>query len=454
MDRECFFLFFLLLPTFVLFIFATLQLLETGYSPFSLVRYAKATVVDLKELGFSAKEIRFLDFSLDQLMREGEFSLVELFEAGYHVSDFKKRRGWAPDYYVLSKLRDAGYTAVELKDNGFTIHDLVRKGGFTIKHLKNIKPKAFEFEELCQAEPTATEWRDAGYTAQRLKGELGFDPLTLARGGFKIPELVHAGFTAEQMRLGGKGFSALSLVEADAFTPKELTDGGYSIAEVKKACETNSKTSGTTGAQKMAEDGFSAEELKAAGASCQDIYDTGVMPRVLKDLGFSMKEITDATGKDSATFLYNEVGYNSKELWAANYTATDLRKNLNITTKELYECGYTCMECTVAGATLVELRDWYTTKDLKSSGWTHLELKAIGFNFLELRRGGWTNHELLREAGFTMRVSARNIMSIGGVEVAPLNAPSHTVLIITVHRMHAWLWLCVCVCVCVLIVFF
>ena len=115
MDRECFFLFFLLLPTFVLFIFATLQLLETGYSPFSLVRYAKATVVDLKELGFSAKEIRFLDFSLDQLMREGEFSLVELFEAGYHVSDFKKRRGWAPDYYVLSKLRDAGYTAVEMK---------------------------------------------------------------------------------------------------------------------------------------------------------------------------------------------------------------------------------------------------------------------------------------------------------------------------------------------------
>ena len=85
---------------------------------------------------------------------------------------------------------------MELHDNGFSVQQLVRKGGFTVKELRELD---FTFEDLKSTNPSAKEWREAGISAQRLKGELGFDPLTLARGGFKIHELVHARFSASQM---------------------------------------------------------------------------------------------------------------------------------------------------------------------------------------------------------------------------------------------------------------
>ena len=84
------------------------ELLDVGFSPFALVHSAKASIQELQKLNFSAREIRFLDFTLDQLMQEGKFTLTELRQAGYLVSDFHRRRAWAPEYFSLVKLKTAG----------------------------------------------------------------------------------------------------------------------------------------------------------------------------------------------------------------------------------------------------------------------------------------------------------------------------------------------------------
>lgn len=84
------------------------ELLDVGFSPFALVHSAKASIQELQKLSFSAREIRFLDFTLDQLMQEGKFTLTELRQAGYLVSDFHRRRAWAPEYFSLIKLKTAG----------------------------------------------------------------------------------------------------------------------------------------------------------------------------------------------------------------------------------------------------------------------------------------------------------------------------------------------------------
>ena len=152
------------------------------------------------------------------------------------------------------------------------------------------------------------------------------------------------------------------------------------------------------------EDGFTAQELKDAGASCSDIYKTGALPRCLKDLGFPMNEIIEATGNSSAKFLHFEVGFNCLELHGAGYSAQELYEPpISCVVTELHKCGYSCADATVAGATLTELKEVYTSRDLRTAGWSHLELKAEGFSYFDLRKAGFSDHELLREAKFTMQ---------------------------------------------------
>jgi intracellular multiplication protein IcmE len=125
-------------------------------------------------------------------------------------------------------LKDAGFTAAELKRAGFSAGEL-RSSGFS-----------------------ARELRAAGFSADALK-QAGFDAKSLLDAGFTPTQLMHAGFSAKQLRAAG--VSAAQLKDA-GLSATELRAAGYTATELKAA-------------------GFHAGDLKKAGYSSDDLQTAG-----------------------------------------------------------------------------------------------------------------------------------------------------------------------------------
>jgi intracellular multiplication protein IcmE len=150
--------------------------------------------------------------------------------------------------YTAKELRNAGFTAAELKNAGFSAKDL-KDAGFSAKELKDA---GFSAKDLKDAGFSAKDLKDAGFSAKELK-DAGFNAKELKDAGFSAQDLKDAGFSAAELKAAG--FSAAEL-KAAGFTPAELKAAGFTAAELKAA-------------------GFGADELQKGGFTLQDLRNAG-----------------------------------------------------------------------------------------------------------------------------------------------------------------------------------
>lgn len=350
----------------------------------------------------------------------------------------------------LTKAREAGVKAEELKCRGCTAKDL-RAAGYTAAELlaagftpANLRDAGFTADELRAAGVSAAEMRKAGYTVDQL-AKAGYTVCQLTAAGTKPEELQSAGFSGQQMAEAGIGYKPTQglptncdpqgLVRAKraGITAAELRSlncgagalriAGYSARELRAAC-------------------YTAAELKAAGFTAADLKDAGFTAAELREAGFTAKELKDA-GYTAAEL--RAAGYTAAQLRAAGFTAAELKK-VGFTDGELQRAGFTaaevggsaaaaalgldeasllaakaalsdvCSEISLRKAkqqgvtgealkqlncSVAQLRNaGFTAAELRAAGYTAAELRAAGFNAAELRAAGFTAAELAA-AGYT-----------------------------------------------------
>ena len=228
----------------------------------------------LKAAGFTAADLKAAGFTASDLKAAG-FSDADLKKAGFTPEQIKEADNAAKVCNVenLKKQREAGVSALEMKNNGCSLAAL-KAAGYT-----------------------AGELRAAGFSAKQLK-DAGFSAKQLKAAGFSANDLKAAGFSAKQLK--DAGFSAKQL-KAAGFSAKDLKDAGFSAKALKNA-------------------GFSAAALKNAGYSAGQLREAGYTPKQLKDAGFSAKQLR--AGGFSAADLAS--AFTPKELAAAGFTKGDL----------------------------------------------------------------------------------------------------------------------------------
>ena len=183
------------------------------------------TLVELKAGGFTATELKGAGFTPTEL-KAVEFTLAELKAGGFTATELKND-------FTLVELVTGGFTATELKDD-FTVTELVtdeaftgielKTGGFTATELKN----DFTLAELIILEYSTSNLIDAGFTPL----EIGNNGLLIGfkEAGLSVTEAVAAGLTSASL-LKADGYTAKEC-KSDGFTLAELKEGGFTVAEL------------------------------------------------------------------------------------------------------------------------------------------------------------------------------------------------------------------------------
>ena len=195
------------------------------------------TLSELKEAGFTALELKNQQYTLQELVDVG---------------------------FIVVELRIAQYTAVELKATGFTIQELI-DGGFEIEALKDADYEIgdlishYSGSELKQMGYTLTDFTlSASYTVVELKA-FGFLPAEFNADGYTVLELSGT-FTISQLRISG-GYTATQMFDSNV-TATDAKNGGYTLNDLKSSPYSinDIKTAGFT-AGEMREAGYVLSEL-------------------------------------------------------------------------------------------------------------------------------------------------------------------------------------------------
>jgi len=332
--------------------FTATELDPLGYSPSELraggytAQACKEAHVSAKDAGFTAAEVRSEGFTVSECMTLG-YTVTELKGGGYVAQEFK---------LAGVSAKDAGFTAAEVWGEGFTVSECKRMG-FCAQELK---------DEEC------------GFKAVELR-EGGFGVCELVDAGFPIPQLMtECEFEARELH--DAGASALELLEAGAGTPQLLREAGCSAAEVKAtgAFTRDQMESGgfsLRDATEMAESGFTCEEAFACGFSAAAAREAGyTLPQLLeagyveglKEAGFGIVEVA-ATGFVKSL---KEAGYTGEEAYAAGYSCS-----------QFAAAGYSCTEARVAGYSCAEARaaGWTMVRQIKGAGYSWMDAKKAGY---------------------------------------------------------------------------
>ena len=200
---------------------------ENGYTLKELITVC--TCPELKEAGFSASNMKAVDFNIEKLRRCG-FSACEVRGAEFSAKQM------ALAGFTQGELKGAGFPSKEIEaanglPEGVTMDD-IRKAGCVPEELAKLRKKGVSAAQIVRMSGCdAAALKAAGFTAKELK-DAGFSAADLRAAGFSAAELKDAGFSAKQLK--DAGFSAAEL-KAAGFTAKELKDAGYSAEELKAA---------------------------------------------------------------------------------------------------------------------------------------------------------------------------------------------------------------------------
>lgn len=383
------------------------QLKSLGYSlqdlePVCACKELKAagyTALQLKNIGFTAGRLRACGFDACQLksagftaqeMKDGGYSDGELKGAGFSDEAIDKTRG-LPDGITAADIRNAGCgvaALTKLRQAGVTALAIRQISGCTAAQLK---AAGYSAKELKDAGFTAAELKNAGFTPEELKAA-GFTAGNLLNAGFTPDDLLKAGFTPDQIKAGQTELIA---------TKDKATDCSVdSLKKARAAGVTASTIRETLGcsAQAMKDAGYTAKELKDAGYTAAELKNAGFSAKALKDAGFTAKELRDAgfTGQQ-----LKDAGFSAKELKDAGFTAAQL-KNLGFTAAQLKAAGF-------------------SAKELKDAGFTANELRQAGFDANQLKDAGFPSEES-QVAGLENPVLQAQTSVLGGIPKLPLSA--------------------------------
>lgn len=327
------------------------KLRQAGVSASAIRRMSGCSAEQLKAAGYTAAELREAGFSAAELKKAG-FSAEQLKNAGFDVNALADA-GFTP-----KELLAAGFSAKQLEAAGINPNASTARspvGDCSVESLKKAREAGVSALKIKQTLGcSAKAMKDAGYTAKELRNA-GFTAAELKNAGFGLKDLKDAGFSAKDLK--DAGFSAQELKDA-GFSAKDLKDAGFTPAELKAAGFTAAqlKAAGFN-AKELKEAGFSAADLKAAGFNAKDLKEAGFSAAQLKAAGFSAKDLKDA-------------GFTAEALKAAGFSAADLVK-AGFTAKELKDAGFTAAELLQAGL---------SPQELNNAGFTQAESQMPGLN--------------------------------------------------------------------------
>lgn len=390
----------------------------------------------LRECGFDACELRGAGFTAEE-MKDGGFSDGELKGAGFSDNEIA-RAGGLPDGITaedvrkagcsvdgLSKLRASGVSAAAIRRISGCSAAQMKAAGFTAEDLKNA---GFSAADLLKAGFTPEQLKAAGYSARDLLNA-GFTPAELAAAGFTPEELKAAeaelppGVTPESLKANGcsvdvlkrerlASVSAMSIrqyagcsaeaLKAAGFTDNDLANAGFTAAQIRAASAAVNelaKTPVSDAAVRAAGcDPKKLHELFLQGASAEQIHKlNGCSAEALKMAGFSAKDLANA-------------GFTPEQLLAAGYTPEQL-KQAGLSAASIIAAGRTA-DCSVAslkaarslGVSALTIKQTLgcSAKQMKEAGYTAAELKAAGFTAADLKDAGFSAQDL-KNAGFSAK---------------------------------------------------
>lgn len=217
----------------------TIQELKEAYSAYN--DYSAAPKA-LKRLGFTSKEIKNLNYSVS-ILKEIGFDEIKDIKPLFTIQELKEAYSVYNDYYAAPKaLKRLGYSAKEIKDVNFGV-TVLKEIGF--EEIKDIKP-LFTIQELKEAYSVYNDYNAApkalkrlGYSAKEIKN-LNYSISTLKEIGFDEIKDIKPLFTIQELK---EGYSIYNDYSA---APKALKRLGFSTEEIKSL-------------------GYSAEYLKSIG---------------------------------------------------------------------------------------------------------------------------------------------------------------------------------------------
>lgn len=410
-----------------------IQLKDDGYQVAELQQVCSCK--ELKSAGFNARQLKDIGFSAGRLRLCG-FDACELRNAGFSAQQMK----------------DGGFTDGELKGAGFSDEEIARAGGLprgvTEADVRNAGCQVDALTRLRASGVSASAIRRiSGCSIAQLKAA-GFTAQNLKDAGFTAADLKNAGFTADQLKAAG--FSARDLLNA-GFTPDELASAGFTPAEivaaeselppgitpddVKKAgCEVNAlkneRLAGVSAKLIKQYAGCSAQALKEAGFTDDDLAKAGFTPQQIGSLSSNDAAIR-AAGCDpdklktllaehvSALRIHELNGCNASQLKAAGYDAKSLL-DAGFTPQDLSAAGFTPEQTNAAqiasdtaikeaGCDPTKLKALYdagvsakrihalnncSASQLKAAGYDAKDLLAAGFSPADLTAAGFTPEQI------------------------------------------------------------
>tara|TARA_B100000035_G_scaffold23938_1_gene18831 strand:+ start:123 stop:19874 length:19752 start_codon:yes stop_codon:yes gene_type:complete len=348
------------------------------------------TLSELKEAGFTALELK-----------NQQYTLQELIDVGF----------------IVVELRIAQYTAVELKATGFTIQELI-DGGFEIEALKDADFELGDLityytgPELKQMGYTLTDFTlSASYTVVELKA-FGFLPSEFNADGYTVLEL-SGSFTISQLRISG-GYTATQMFDSNV-TATDAKNGGYTLNNLKSSPYSinDIKTAGFT-AGEMREAGYVLSELISVGYTAAELKSASYTAVEFKAEGFTAAQLRavdyNVQQLDNANYTSTELkegGYSAGELRSVEYTALQLR-NIGYTDQELFDGNFTLPEFKESNFSVADLLALFTGSNIRTTGYTLNEfnsttslsvstLKSYGFSIGEFKSESYTPAQLVND---------------------------------------------------------
>ncbi len=434
------------------------QLKDNGYSLKDLNEICACK--ELKAAGYNARQLKDAGYTASRL-RDCGFNACELRNAGFTAQELKdaglsddelKGAGYSPEEIARASGLPAGTAAADVLNAGCSVDALIklRKSGISASAIRRIS--GCSAEQLKAAGYTAKELRDAGFSAADLK-RAGYTPEELKAAGYSARDLLNAGFTPDELAKAGYSQADIKAGGTElppGITPDDIKKAGCDVDALKKE-----KAAGVSAALIKQHAGCSAQALKAAGFTDQELANAGFAaqqikaatpltdaqikaagcdPVKLKQLftaGVSATRIKELNGC-SAESLKNagysllDAGFTPAQLLAAGFTPKDL-ENAGLTTADIIANGRVA-DCSVdslkkaraagvsaltikktLGCSAKALKDaGYTAKELKDAGFTAAELKNAGFSAKDLKDAGFSAKDL-KDAGF----SAKDLKAAG-----------------------------------------
>jgi intracellular multiplication protein IcmE len=378
--------------------YVSYKLLRVGYSLRQLRSagsHLTLTPKELRDEGFSARELKEAGFDSARELKEAGFSGLDLESAGFSwFVDLRLQKGLEGGILhkkiraeptdkigavVVGKMKKACRILKEdregdlqVLDRERTVHDcglqavgsqphtlavvLVNPREFyqlyTVRELWAHGYTSYTLHELCGFGYTYSDLRAAGFTANDLKEGLGCALEELKRAGYLARDLKIAGYSFAQLHQVGFSTSELAKAGCPArclkdvgYTAAQLS-GCYSLVQLKESFTLEELKRAGYLARNLKTAGYSFAQLHQVGFSISELAESGCPARYLKDVGYTAAQLS---GYYSCAQLH-QVGFNASDLKEAGFSGRQLREmrdslgHASISYRELVRAGFTPME--------------------------------------------------------------------------------------------------------------